>query len=85
MARRCVSGARGSRFVCCKCLQENKVGAGIVRLHGKREKYHIKDLYCRNCLETTKSMEIRPNDFYEEIIDEAKYAHEVYYGELVLA
>ena len=65
-----------SRFICLKCMKENM---SIVRLKGRRKKYHIKDLVCVNCNEITKNIEIRDCDFYEEVIDKAKKIRNNYY------
>lgn len=70
-----------SRFVCCRCLKENFVGAGIQR-EVQREKYHIKDLMCINpgCNGiTTKNMEIRYCDTFADIMEKAKLYHREYY------
>ena len=65
-----------SRFICLKCMKENM---SIVRLKGRRKKYHIKDLACVNCNEITKNIEIRDCDFYEEVIDKAIKIRNEYY------
>ena len=56
-----------------------KENMSIVRLKGRRKKYHIKDLVCVNCNEITKNIEIRDCDFYEEVIDKAKNIRNNYY------
>ena len=56
-----------------------KENMSIVRLKGRRKKYHIKDLACVNCNEITKNIEIRDCDFYEEVIDKAKNIRNNYY------
>lgn len=71
-----------SRFVCCKCLQENLVGSGIQRQGKQREKGHIKDLYCWLCKTTTKNAEIRYCDNYVDVMDKATELHEKYYREV---
>lgn len=71
-----------SRFICCKCLQENCVGRGIQRSH-QREKFHIKDLTCINTGcdgKITKNIEVRYNDDYDEVFQKAIELHEYYYG-----
>ena len=65
-----------SRFICLKCMRENM---SIVRLKGRRKKYHIKRLGCVNGNEITKKIEIRECDFYEEVIDKAKKIRSDYY------
>lgn len=69
-----------SRFICCKCLTENFVGAGIQRGGKQREKGHIKDLTCLVCNDITKNAEVRYCDDYSEIFDEAMEVHKEYYG-----
>jgi hypothetical protein len=71
---------RKSRFICCKCLQENMVGSGIQREHGQREKNHIKDLYCVIDNEVTKNLEVRFCDDYNEMKQKANALHNEYYN-----
>lgn len=74
---------RSSRFICCRCLKENRIGLGIQRGGHQREKGHIKDLTCINpgCDGTiTKNIEIRYCDGFEEIMEKAKELHKVYYS-----
>lgn len=71
-----------SRFICCKCLQENKVGLGIQRGSSQREKKHIKDLICISsecCGNVTKNMEVRYCDNFSEIMEKAVVFHNQYY------
>jgi chromatin remodeling complex protein RSC6 len=72
-----------SRFICCKCLQENMIGTGIQREHKQREKNHVKDLYCLEDKEVTKNLEVRYCDIFEEMMDKASELHIEYYGEKV--
>ena len=70
---------RQSRFICLKCMEENMLASGIQRNHGQREKQHTKDLYCLKCMTTTKNLEVRYCDVYEEIYEDAKEIREYYY------
>jgi hypothetical protein len=78
---RCKQGnsKKQSRFICLKCMNENKVAVGIQRLHGQREWGHIKDLYCLYDKEETKNLEVRYCDIYSEMMKEAKKLHKNYY------
>lgn len=70
-----------SRFICCKCLKENFVGAGIQRSN-QRGREHIKDLTCINkgCNgEITKNLEVRYCDDFQEMMDKAVELHREYY------
>ena len=73
---------RASRFICMKCMSENQL-AGIQRFGHQREKYHVKDLLCINpgCKCTTKNMEIRWCDTYDEIYERAVKERVNYYPE----
>ena len=71
---------RSSRFICCKCLKENRLGSGIQRAN-QREKGHIKDLYCLQCQDTTKNLEVRYCDSFDEMMDKAEELHREYYSE----
>lgn len=74
-----------SRFICCKCLNENFIGAGIQRAGKQREKGHVKDLTCINkgCNgKITKNIEVRYCDGYLEIFDKAMELHGEYYGKI---
>ena len=68
-----------SRFICMKCMKENQIGTGIQRTHGQREKAHIKDLYCLNCKEITKSYEVRYMDDIDEAWECAEEIRSQYY------
>lgn len=63
-----------SRFICCKCLTENKLGDGIQRIR-QREKGHLKNLTCFKCNEITKNIEIRYCETFDEIIYKARKVH----------
>lgn len=65
---------KSSKFICCKCLTENQMGAGIQRIQ-QREKGHIKDLTCLKCNKITKNVEIRYCETFEEMLREAKKVH----------
>lgn len=71
-----------SHFICCKCLNENFIGAGIQRGGKQREKGHIKDLTCLACNDITKNAEVRYCDDYLEILDKAMELHREYYGKV---
>ena len=50
-----------SMFICPECGNQ----IPIMRNHGKRrEKYHIKDLYCPFCGKEQQCLEIRKKDYY---------------------
>lgn len=70
---------KSSRFICCKCLNENCIAQGIQRGGKQREKNHIKDLYCVICNDVEKSIEVRYCDNYSEIMEKAKELHNEYY------
>ena len=70
-----------SRFICLRCLKENEACTGMYRKR-MREKYHIKDLICDcNDYKKTKNIEVRPCDYYEEILEYAKKIRGKYYTE----
>ena len=69
---------KSSRFICLRCQNINHIGDGIQRRRQK-EKYHIKDLFCLNCQEVTKNMEIRWCDDLDEISHRAEEISEMYY------
>ena len=70
-----------SRFICLRCLNINYVADGIQRIN-QREKWHIKDLHCVICNNTTKNIEIRHCDWLEEIKERAEKLHKEYYGKV---
>lgn len=79
---RCKMGnpKKQSRWICLRCLKENRVGEGIQRGRKQREKFHIKDLSCLcNSLEPTKNVEVRYCDSFKEIMDKAEELHNEYY------
>lgn len=68
---------KSSNFICLKCLQ---LGIkGIQRGKRQRERFHVKDLYCIYCRETTKQIELRYCDHLPDIMEEAKELHIKYY------
>ena len=74
---------RASRWICIKCLKENRVGDGIQRRGHQREKYHVKDLacLCTGLTEQTKNIEVRWCDSFQEMMEVAKELHREYYIE----
>lgn len=58
-------------------------GSGIQRSN-QRERGHIKDLYCLQCQEITKNIEIRYCDSFEEIVQEAEGLHKELYNTEVI-
>lgn len=72
---------RSSRFICCKHLGENFIGQGIQRGGNQREKGHTKDMFCIQCQEITKNVEIRWRDTYEEAYEKALQVRNQYYAE----
>ena len=74
-----------SRFICCQCLTENFIGAGIQRGGKQREKGRVKDLTClsKKCNgEITKNIEVRYCDSFGEMMVEAEKLHREYYGKV---
>ena len=72
---------RRSRFICLRCLQENKICAGIIRPN-TRDKGHIKNLYCL-CTKMqykTKNLEVRYKDDYQERMEYAKKIRPRFYN-----
>lgn len=67
-----------SRFICLKHCGINYIGEGIQR-DRQREKGHIKNLYCLDCREITKNLEIRYCDDYLEMFDKAMGLHKEIY------
>ena len=72
---------RSSRFICCKCLKENRLGSGIQRSN-QRSKYHIKDNVCSHCGEV-KTMEVRHCDYLPDIMKKAIRKHNELYDDNV--
>ena len=70
-----------SRWICLYCMKENHVGDGIQRGGKQREKNHIKDLVCictkLEC--TTKNLEVRYCDNFQEMMNKAKELRPKYY------
>lgn len=69
---RTINTKQRSRFICLQCECENHVGEYIQRPI-QREKYHIKDLYCIYCKDTTKNIEVRSCDTYEKVQAQIPY------------
>lgn len=71
-----------SRFICLRCLKENKVGDGIPRPKTK-EVDHIKDLacLCTALRYKTENLEVRYCDNFEERMERAKMIQHEYYDE----
>ena len=67
-----------SYFYCLKHLGINHLGDGIQR-GNQRQKGHIKDLYCPQCREIVKCLEIRHCDWFEEIKERAEKLHIEFY------
>lgn len=82
MCKRNGNPKHNSRFICLRCLQENKVGAGISRPKTK-EKNHVKNLTCL-CVGLqmrTKNLEVRWCDDFYERMEYAKKIKPRYYDE----
>jgi hypothetical protein len=67
-----------SKFICLKCMQENKIVTGLQRPR-QRKKFHIKNIYCLNCKKITKNIEIRFCDSFSEIEEKAANIRSRYY------
>lgn len=68
--------SKKNRLVCYSdfyCLNCNSKITLSRRVCAQREKYHIKDIFCHNCKEITPHIEVRQNDFSEEVL---QYANE---------
>ena len=70
---------RSSQFICLFHIGINQIGNGIQR-GNQREKGHVKDLYCLQCQDVTKNLEIRYCDSFEEMMGKAEKLHKEYYG-----
>lgn len=68
-----------SRFICLKCEKENYVGM-LIQRPIQRKKYHIKDLYCINCRERTKNIEVRSCDIFEKVQEQIPYLQKKHYN-----
>ena len=80
--RRMGNPKKQSRFICCKCLNENFVGSGIQRGSKQREKGHVKDLMCINIGcdgNITKNIEVRYCDSFQEMMTKAEKLHKEIY------
>ena len=71
---------RSSVFICLSHLGINEIGNGIQRSN-QREKGHIKDLYCLQCHDTTKNLEVRYCDSFDEMMQKAEELHREYYND----
>ena len=69
-----------SKFICLKCLSSTGTIPGIQRYFGLKEENHVKDLWCCNCKETTKCLEVRSKDLFYEKMEKAKEIRENYYS-----
>lgn len=65
-----------SRYICLNCLKMDGCMSGIQRIHGQREKFHIKDMWCIHCGKEIKALEVRYNDYLPEVMDMANKLHE---------
>lgn len=82
MCKRNGNPKHNSRFICLRCLQENKVGAGISRPKTK-EKNHVKNLACL-CVGLqmkTKNLEVRWCDDLSEQMERARKIKPTYYDD----
>ena len=70
-----------SRFICLKCGRMDGTLDGIQRIHGAREKGHIKDMYCVHCRGTTKCLEVRYCDYLPDMIIRSENLRPKYYSE----
>ena len=69
---------KSSQFICLSHVGINQIGSGIQR-NNQREKGHVKDLFCLQCQDITKNLEIRYCDSFAEMMDKAKELHREYY------
>lgn len=70
-----------SEFLCLKCMRKDGTMNGIQRVHGQREKLHVKDMYCCHCKEDVKALEIRYNDYMsDDFMYTALRLHREYYN-----
>lgn len=72
---------KASRFICLHCLQENRVGLGIQRRGKQRENNHIKNIWCLNCNDVTKNLEVRYCDSFDMKLETAQEIQNQYYSE----
>lgn len=71
---------KSSRFICLRCLKENKVCDGLPRPNTK-EKNHIKDIHClcTRLQYKTENLEVRWCDnFHEQMTTAKNIQHEHY-------
>lgn len=73
---------RSSKFICLRCLKENRVGDGIPRPNTK-EKDHVKDIIClcTHLKMKTKNLEVRWCDDFDECMERARKIKTKYYDE----
>lgn len=74
-----------SRFICLSCMKENHVGDGVQRGGKQRERNHIKDLacICTKLEGTTKNLEVRYCDNFQEMMKKAIKKHNELYNDNV--
>lgn len=80
MCKRNGNPKRSSRFICLRCLKENKVGDGLQRPKTK-ETDHIKDLtcLCTGLNYITANLEVRWCDNFDIQMEKAKAIQAEYY------
>lgn len=72
-----------SRFICLSCLHTDTVAInGIQRGSSQREYGHIKDSVCIKCGDV-KTMEVRENDYFPDIMEMAVEKHNELYNDNV--
>lgn len=54
-----------SDFYCLNCGSRLTLSR---KTNSQREKYHIKDIFCCKCNDTTPHIEVRANDYAEEVL-----------------
>ena len=65
-----------SQFICLKCLN---IGISGIQRKLQREKLHLKELYCYQCREVTKHIEVRHCDWIGDIMPVAERLHRKLY------
>lgn len=77
---------KASRFICLRCLQENKIGLGIQRRGKQREKNHVKSMWCIHCQEfdATYNLEVRYCDTFDDKMKQAVKIRSKYYSDDIL-
>lgn len=78
--RRSGNPKKQSRFICLKCGKMDGTMNGIQRIHGQREKGHVKDLYCVHCKEITKCLEVRWCDYLPDMTNRSEKMRSKYYS-----